>query len=108
MRYNVANFATLYRCAMSAPFSLRLDPALKSRLEDEARHQDRPASYVATKAIEQFLDAQDAKRDAIEQAIEEADAGVFVSASAVHRWMDGWDGSEPPPEPEADIKPTGR
>ncbi|MDF1633810.1 hypothetical protein [Mycoplana sp. MJR14] len=93
---------------MAAPFSLRLDPALKSRLEDEARQQDRPASYVATKAIEQFLDAQDAKREAIERASVEADAGVFVSASAVHRWMDGWDGSDELPEPDADIKPTGR
>ena len=93
---------------MTAPFSLRLDPALKSRLEEEARHQDRSASYVATKAIAQFLDAQDAKREAIEQAISDADAGVFVSASGVHRWMDGWDGGEPAPDPEADVKPAGR
>ncbi|WP_108003410.1 CopG family ribbon-helix-helix protein [Mycoplana dimorpha] len=92
----------MYRLAMSAPFSLRLDSELKARLEAEARNQDRSASHVAAKAIEMFLDAQDAKRLAIERALEQADAGAFVSADAVHRWMNSWDSDQELPEPQPD------
>ncbi|HVK90697.1 MAG TPA: hypothetical protein VM468_04690 [Mycoplana sp.] len=88
---------------MSAPFSLRLDPELKARLEAEARNQDRSASHVAAKAIEMFLDVQDAKRLAIERALDEADAGAFVSAAAVHRWMESWDSDNELPAPQADL-----
>jgi predicted transcriptional regulator len=88
---------------MSAPFSLRLDPELKARLEAEARNQDRSASHVAAKAIEMFLDVQDAKRLAIERALDQADAGAFVSAAAVQRWMESWDSDQELLAPRADL-----
>lgn len=91
-----------------APFSLRLDHATRSRLDEEARRLDRPASQVAGKAIVAWLDAQESRRRAIEEAMAEADEGVFISGEAMAAWMDSWDtpGELPPPEP--DILPPKR
>jgi predicted transcriptional regulator len=89
----------------NVPFSLRLEPALKSRLEEAAQSEDRSASYVAARAIESFLDARDAKRAEIETALVEADRGIFVSQEAVHRWMESWDTDSELPMPEPDIFP---
>ena len=87
----------------TSPFSLRLPEGTRSRLEDEARRSDRSASYVATKAIEAFLDARDRKRTAIDTAIAEADKGVFVSQEAVDRWMESWGTANEQPFPEPDV-----
>lgn len=87
----------------SSPFSLRLSPELKERLDAVAESEDRSASYVATKAIEAFLDARDAQDEAIREAIAEADTGVFVSSEAVDRWMESWGTDNELPMPEPDI-----
>lgn len=92
----------------SSPFSLRLSPDLKERLDAAAESEDRSASYVATKAIEAFLDARDAKDREIHAAFREADKGVFVSQEAVHRWMESWDTDDELPIPEPDIFPEGK
>lgn len=85
------------------PFTMRLDETLKKNLEEEARREDRSASYLATRAIKQMLDAKSAKRLAIEEAMQEADAGAFVSQSAVHKWMDSWDTDNELPSPAPDV-----
>jgi predicted transcriptional regulator len=87
----------------AAPFSLRLDAETRARLEEEARRLDRPAAQVAARAIVRWLDAQAALRAEIDAAVAEADAGVFVSAEAMHAWMETWDSETTPPEP--DIRP---
>lgn len=89
----------------SSPFSLRLSPELKDRLDAVAEDEDRSASYIATKAIEAFLDARDARDHAIREAIAEADKGIFVSSEAVDRWMESWGTDNELPMPEPDIFP---
>jgi len=84
------------------PFSIRLDPSLKERLNAEAKSSDRTPSYLAIKAIEAFLGAREAKRQVIAAAIEDAEKGDFVSQNAVHGWLDTWGsdrvGSPPAPD----------
>ena len=92
----------------SVPFSLQLDPAVKSRLEREAKTLDRPASWVATRAIEAFLDARAAKTRAIKEALAEAEKGVFISHEAMSAWMESWGTENELPEPEPDIFPVSR
>jgi predicted transcriptional regulator len=89
------------------PFSLRLDTGTRARLEAEARRLERPASQVAQRAIERYLDAQEALRREIDAAVAEADQGRFVSAGAIHAWMATWDaaGEAPPPEPDVTDPP---
>jgi len=89
--------------ATSTPFSLRLDPELRARLEAEAKQADRSASYMATRAIKSFLDAQSAKREAITAAIRQADAGDFISSEAMNEWVDNWGTDNEQPDPKIDI-----
>jgi predicted transcriptional regulator len=89
----------------AVPFSLRLDEATRARLEKEARRLDRSASQVAQRAIQCYLDAQEALRQEIDAAVEEADAGVFISAEAMHAWMETWGTDHEAPPPEADVFP---
>jgi len=89
--------------AAPVPFSLRLAPELKSRLETEAKNADRSASYMATHAIKMFLDAQDSKRHAIEMSIAEADKDEFISSQAMGDWVKSWGSDNEFPKPVADI-----
>ena len=89
---------------MAAPFSLRLDPETRARLEAEARRLDRPAAQVAARAIVRWLDAEAALRAEIDAALAEADAGVFVLAEAMHAWMETWDSPAEAPPPEPDLR----
>lgn len=87
----------------TVPFSLRIDPGTKAQLEKEAKRHDRTASYLANQAIKYFLEAKEAKRKAIDEAIKEADKGVFVSEKAVDAWVDSWGREEELPTPKPDI-----
>lgn len=87
----------------TTPFSLRLDTELKAQLDVEAQELDRSASYVATKAIRAYLQAREYKRKAIDEAIEQADKGVFVSQEKVHAWMESWGTDSELPQPTPDI-----
>jgi len=87
----------------TSPFSLRLPDDTRNRLEEEARRSERSASFVATKAIEAFLDARDRKRIAIESTIAEADNGAFVSQEAVDSWMDSWGAANELSFPDPDV-----
>ncbi|MFO1208742.1 MAG: hypothetical protein U1E40_05910 [Amaricoccus sp.] len=93
---------------MATPFSLRLDAHTRARLEEEARRLERPASQVAQHAIARYLDAQEALRQEIDAAVGEAEAGVFISAEAMHGWMETWDTDHEGPPPEPDILPPAR
>lgn len=90
--------------ATSTPFSLRLDPDLRSRLEAAAKQADRSASYIATQAIKSFLTAQEAKAEAIKAAIVEAEEGNFISSEAMGKWVSSWEDDKEHPKPQADIK----
>jgi len=92
----------------SAPFSLRLDPNLKDRLDKEAAEADRSASWIAARAIEAYLDGRDAKRRAIAEALAEADRDEFVSGESVAAWMDSWGSGNETLPPGPDIGPTRR
>jgi predicted transcriptional regulator len=89
----------------AVPFSLRLDEATRARLEEEARRLDRPASQIAQRAIQRYLDAQEALRRAIDAAVAEADAGSFISAEAIGAWMESWGTEHELPPPERDVFP---
>ena len=68
------------------PFSLPLDAEIRVRLE-EAAGADRPASQVAQRAIQRYLDAQDALRREIDSAVAEADG---EGSSRRRRSARGW------------------
>ena len=86
--------------------SLRIDASLKKSLEQEARREDRSASYLAVKAIEAMLRNRVERRAAISAALAEAGKGAFISQEAMDSWVASWnsDAELPPPEPDVRIR----
>lgn len=54
--------------------TIRLPIEILNRLSDLARSTDRTKSYLAAKAIEEFVTSQEWQIKAIEEAVREADA----------------------------------
>ena len=92
----------------STPFSIRLDDTIRADLQAEAKRLDRPASYLAAKAIRFYLEARRHEREVLMQRLAEADKGKFVSSERVEEWVDSWFTDNELPPPEADIIPSQR
>ncbi|NDW03968.1 hypothetical protein [Jiella pacifica] len=89
----------------SADFSVPLEPAVRADLEAEARLSNQTAAEIAEAAIAQYLSRRKLKREAIRQALKEAEDGVFVSEKAVSQWVQSWGTADELPPPEPDIFP---
>ncbi|NRA85894.1 MAG: hypothetical protein HRU28_00580 [Rhizobiales bacterium] len=81
-------------------FTTRIDTELKTRLEKIARFDDRSASYMANRAIQNMVEEREATRDLVQTGLELVERGVSVSEAAVDKWMRG---SEDAPFPEPDT-----
>ena len=90
----------------TSPYTLRLDDELRKALENEAELEGRPAAQLAVRAIRAMLEAKEAKRHAIDAALEEAEKGVFISEDTISAWIDSWDSENELPVPGADILPA--
>ena len=88
----------------TARLSLRIDAGLKKSLEQEAKLEERSASWLAVKAIEAMLRNRVEKRAAIRAAIAEAGNGEFISQDAMDAWVASWDSDAELPPPEPDIR----
>ena len=84
--------------------SLQIDAGLKKSLEQEAKREDRSASWLAVRAIEAMLRNRVEKRGAIHAAIAEAEKGEFISQGAMDTWVSSWDSDVELPPPETDIR----
>jgi predicted transcriptional regulator len=89
----------------SVQLSVRMDREIKARLENEARLEERSASYVIQKALDRYLSAKEYQRQAIEDALVDAENGVFVSGKAVREWVSSWGTENELPRPRPDIFP---
>ncbi|MEX6507362.1 hypothetical protein [Jiella sp. M17.18] len=90
----------------STDFSLPLGPALRADLDAEARRSNQPATEIAEAAIAQYLAGRKRKREAVRQALREADDGVFISEESVARWVQSWGTESELPPPDPDVLPT--
>ena len=90
---------------MPATFSVRLDDALRARLEKEAKAEERSLSFLVQKALTEFLDTKEQKRAAIEAAYQGAhDETEFISGERMSAWVASWGTDQEGPEPIADVK----
>lgn len=89
---------------MTSPrFTMRLDPELKDWLESEAKRKDRSAAYVAKQAILDLKNKTETKAQMIQEAVTQADKGVFISEDKMTAWFESLGIDHELPEPEADI-----
>jgi predicted transcriptional regulator len=87
----------------SARFTLRLEPELKDWLEEEALRQDRSAGFLANKAIASLRSDTEARRQSIQDAMEEAEKGEFISEEAMTAWFLSLGTENELLEPEPDV-----
>jgi predicted transcriptional regulator len=94
--------------AASETFSVRLPSETRRELEEYARATKRSSAFIVKEAVEAHLAERRAYLAAIDEAIKEADEGVFISGEAVDRWLTSWGTDNVLPMPEPDIFPDER
>lgn len=86
-----------------SPFSVRLAPETKAKLEKWAEKQNRPVSFLVQRALESYVEDLEQFDRSMVEAEAELDKGVFTSWEKVKSWMDSWDKDNELPMPEPDI-----
>lgn len=85
----------------STTITIRVDRAVKERLENVARQTKRSKSDLAGEAIEEFLTVHEWQVEGIERALRSLDAGKGVSHDEVSSWICSWDTDNERPKPKA-------
>ena len=85
-------------------FTLRLPDDVKADLELLAKATNRSKSYLAAKAIADYVRTNAWQIRELQQAVSEAEQGVFVSEEAVDAWLNSWGTDDELPAPGADVQ----
>lgn len=85
--------------------SVRLPDGLRREVDEYAKATRRSRSFIVKEAIAAFMEERRAYLAAIDEALAEADKGVFVSGEAADAWLGSWGSGEELPAPEPDIFP---
>ena len=83
--------------------SLRISEDTKHRLDRLAGSTKRSRSFLATEALNEYLERNEWQIAAIDEAVVEADKGVFTSQEAVGDWLTSWGTKHEQPAPKPDI-----
>jgi predicted transcriptional regulator len=75
---------------MTETLSVRLDSAVKRRLEALAKHSRRSKSFLAAEAIAAYVQAEEWQFAEIHRGLSELDAGQDVSHDRVSGWLRSW------------------
>lgn len=74
----------------STTISVRLEAAVKERLDHLADATHRSKSFLAAEAIRAFVDLNEWQIHEIQTALQEADAGDFAKPSEVEKVLGKW------------------
>ena len=74
--------------------SVKLDPALKSRLDHLAQARRRSAHWIMREAIQQYVEREEARESFKEEALqawrEYRETGLHLSVEETAAWLDRW------------------
>jgi predicted transcriptional regulator len=87
----------------AVPFSLRLDANLKEAVDEEAKREDRSASYVIQQATREYIERKERFRVMVAELEAEADKGEFISSEKMRAWVASWGTDNELPSPEPDV-----
>ncbi|GAW85618.1 conserved hypothetical protein [Bathymodiolus platifrons methanotrophic gill symbiont] len=84
-------------------FSMRIPEELKTSLKEMSALSHRSQSQIAIKAIAEYVNRNEWKMKAIQEAKKQADKGEFISHAATETWLDSWGEENELTIPEVDI-----
>jgi len=87
-------------------FSMRIPEELKVSLQALSEFSHRSQSYLATKAISEYVNRNEWKLKALHEAKIEADKGVFISQNAMESWVNSLGTDNELSAPKPDIFPN--
>jgi RHH-type rel operon transcriptional repressor/antitoxin RelB len=76
---------------MSTTMTIRLEPAVKDRLDRLSEATHRSKSFLAAEAIREYVETNEWQIQEIRTALAEANAGDFASDDDVKALTDKWD-----------------
>jgi RHH-type rel operon transcriptional repressor/antitoxin RelB len=76
--------------AQSTTISIRLEPAVKTRLDRLADSTRRSKSFLAAEAVRAFVELNEWQIQETHAALREADAGDFAKPSEVRKILRKW------------------
>lgn len=78
---------------------MRVNSAVKKRLEKLAKNTGRSRSFLAAEAINEYLDSNEWQVASIKQAIVSLDRGEGVPHQQVKDWVESWGSQGELPQP---------
>ena len=84
----------------STILSVRIDRAVKARLESLSKATKRSKSSLAAEGIKAFVEVEERQIEGIKRAMASLDRGAGVPHEEVEAWLDTWDTGEDGPKPE--------
>ena len=78
---------------MSTTMTIRMESAVKKRLDRLSKATNRSKSFLAAEAIRQYVETNEWQIQEIRAALAEADNGDFASDADVKSIMGKWDGT---------------
>ena len=85
----------------STTFTIRLDPAVKKRLEKLAKNTGRSRSFLAAEAVSEYVEANEWQIAGIRRAMASLDRGAGIPHDEVEGWVRSWGGSKERPVPKS-------
>lgn len=90
---------------MADTFSVRLPEDLRAEVDRIAESTQRSRAFIIKAAVEAYVDEHHALLAAIDEAVVEADKGVFISGEKIFAWLDELRTNPNATGPEPDIFP---
>jgi RHH-type transcriptional regulator, rel operon repressor / antitoxin RelB len=84
----------------STTFTVRVEPAVKKRLEKLARSTGRSRSFLAAEALNGYLDLNEWQVAGVKRAVASLDRGEGVSHQEVKNWVNSWGRKRERPAPK--------
>ena len=84
----------------STTFTVRVDAAVKKRLEKLAKSSGRSRSFLAAQAINDYLDVNEWQVAGIKSAIRSLDRGEAIAHDHVRDWVASWGSDKERPRPD--------
>jgi RHH-type rel operon transcriptional repressor/antitoxin RelB len=83
----------------SSTFTVRVDSAVKKRLEKLAKSTGRSRSFLTAEAISEYVDTNEWQVAGVKRAIASMDRGEGVPHEQVESWVRSWSGGKRRPVP---------